>query len=43
MTRLQSVVDVKVLFLNRKGECLFIKRANTGFRGGQYVLMFVNC
>jgi 8-oxo-dGTP diphosphatase len=27
MTRLQSVVDVNVLFLNEKGECLFIQRA----------------
>jgi 8-oxo-dGTP diphosphatase len=39
MTRLQSVVDVNVLFLNEKGECLFIQRANTGFRDGQYALI----
>lgn len=39
MTRLQSVVDVNVLFLNDKGECLFIQRANTGFRDGQYALV----
>ncbi|WP_233852577.1 NUDIX hydrolase [Paraburkholderia sp. HD33-4] len=36
---MQSVVDVNVLFLNGQGECLFIQRANTGFRDGQYALI----
>jgi len=39
MSRMQSVVDVNVLFLNEYGECLFIQRANTGFRDGQYALV----
>ncbi|WP_429353002.1 NUDIX domain-containing protein [Paraburkholderia sp. 32] len=36
---MQSIVDVNVLFLNGQGECLFIQRANTGFRDGQYALI----
>ncbi|MGF6553493.1 NUDIX hydrolase [Paraburkholderia youngii] len=39
MSRMQSVVDVNVLFLNGQGECLFMQRANTGFRDGQYALI----
>ncbi|WP_083654682.1 NUDIX domain-containing protein [Burkholderia sp. SRS-W-2-2016] len=39
MSRMQSVVDVNVLFLNPHGECLFLQRANTGFRDGQYSLV----
>ncbi|ADG18627.1 NUDIX hydrolase [Paraburkholderia atlantica] len=39
MSRMQSVVDVNVLFLNEQGECLFMQRANTGFRDGQYALI----
>ncbi|NKJ49631.1 NUDIX hydrolase [Burkholderia sp. SG-MS1] len=39
MTRMQSVVDVHVLFLNDNDECLFIQRANTGHRDGQYSLV----
>ncbi|HEY4351543.1 MAG TPA: NUDIX domain-containing protein [Paraburkholderia sp.] len=39
MSRMQSVVDVHVLFLNDNDECLFIQRANTGHRDGQYSLV----
>lgn len=39
MLRMQSIVDVNVLFINDAGECLFMQRANTGFRDGQYALI----
>ncbi len=37
--RMQSVVDVHVLFLNDQNECLFLRRANTGYKDGQYSLV----
>jgi len=39
MGRLQSVVDVHVVFQNSDGERLFIKRANTGYKDGYYSLV----
>lgn len=39
MGRLQSVVDVHVVFQNSDGERLFIKRANTGYMDGYYSLV----
>ncbi|MDR5774015.1 MULTISPECIES: NUDIX domain-containing protein [unclassified Caballeronia] len=39
MSRMQSVVDVHVLFKNDNNEYLFIQRANTGHRDGQYSLV----
>lgn len=39
MGRLQSVVDVHVVFQNSHGERLFIKRANTGYKDGYYSLV----
>ncbi|WGS52101.1 NUDIX domain-containing protein [Paraburkholderia sp. D15] len=39
MTRMPTIVDVNILFLNDANECLFLQRANTGFRDGQYALI----
>ncbi|WP_130305311.1 NUDIX hydrolase [Advenella incenata] len=36
---MQSIVDVHVLFFNEQDECLFIRRANTGYKDGQYSLV----
>lgn len=37
--RMQSIVDVHVLFINEHDECLFMRRANTGYKDGQYSLV----
>ena len=37
--RMQSIVDVHVLLVNEHDECLFMRRANTGYKDGQYSLV----
>lgn len=37
--RLVSVVDVHIIFENEKGEWLFSRRANTGYKDGQFSLV----
>ena len=36
---MRSIVDVHVLFINELDECLFMRRANTGYKDGQYSLV----